>query len=294
MAKNKRCPLQEECEKKCNYQGHELDCDYYHVNARKDYYIDDQEEIRREIEKKDMEEYWDRRLAEESEDEEEYIPDEYEDKPKPEVTYLDGPNGVTEKIKKAMYETAKQFVYIGFLLWEVQEYGYYSEKGYADVYEYAETELGFKRSSTKNFIAINIKFGSREIKNGWNTIQQRTMFLQPKYEKFSYSQLCEMLSMSETKRKIITPDMTVKQIREIKRQPEPDLPPEMETIPIPMPEDQTAGQTSGQEEKLKATSVNNIWKDIPEEVIKTLVKAAGLRYNPNSHWDITIQRHFNG
>ena len=75
---------------------------------------------------------------------------------------------VTEKIKKAMYETAKQFVYIGFLLWEVQEYGYYSEKGYADVYEYAETELGFKRSSTKNFIAINIKFGSREVKDGWN------------------------------------------------------------------------------------------------------------------------------
>ena len=39
MAKNKRCPLQEECEKKCSYQGHELDCDYYHVNARKDYYM---------------------------------------------------------------------------------------------------------------------------------------------------------------------------------------------------------------------------------------------------------------
>lgn len=294
MAKNKRCPLQEECERKCTYQGHELDCDYYHINARKDYYIDNQEEIRREIEKKDMEEYWARRLAEEDDDEEEYIQDEYEDKPKPEVTYLDGPMGVTEKIKKAMYETAKQFVYIGFLLWEVQEYGYYSEKGYADVYEYAETELGFKRSSTKNFIAINIKFGSREVKDGWNMIQQRTMFLQPKYEKFSYSQLCEMLSMSAAKRETVTPDMTIKQIREIKKQPEPDLPPEMETIPIPMPEDKTPGQTSGQEEKLKATSLNNIWKDIPEEVIKTLVKAAGLRYNPNSHWDITIQRHFNG
>ena len=115
MAKNKRCPLQEECEKKCYYQGHGLDCDYYHLNARKDYYIEDQEELRKAIERKADEEYWEKWLAEESKDEEEYVPDEYEDKPKSEVTYLDGPMGVTEKIKKAMYGTAKQFVYIGFL-----------------------------------------------------------------------------------------------------------------------------------------------------------------------------------
>ena len=167
MTKNKRCPLQEECEKKCSYQGHELDCTYYHTNARKDYYIEDQEEIREELEKKSDEEYWARRLAEIVEtDEEDDDSDESEDKPSPEVTYLDGPMGVTEKIKKAMYDAARQFVYIGFLLWEVQEYGYYGEKGYADVYEYAEAELGFKRSSTKNFIDINIKFGSIEVKDG--------------------------------------------------------------------------------------------------------------------------------
>lgn len=102
-----------------------------------------------------------------------------------------------------------------------------------------------------------------------------------------------MLSMSAAKRETITPDMTIKQIREIKRQPEPDLPPNMETIPIVLPEDKPSGQTSGQEENLKATALNNLWVDIPEEVIKVLVKAAKLRYNPNSHWDITIQRHSN-
>lgn len=45
--KNDRCPLQAECEKKCEYICRELDCPYYHVNARPGYEIDDQEERRR-------------------------------------------------------------------------------------------------------------------------------------------------------------------------------------------------------------------------------------------------------
>ena len=44
---NDRCPLQGECEKKCEYIRRELDCPYYHVNARPGYEIDDQEERRR-------------------------------------------------------------------------------------------------------------------------------------------------------------------------------------------------------------------------------------------------------
>lgn len=249
MAKNNRCPLQEECEKKCTWQHHELDCPYYSVNARPDYYIEDQEEIRRKRDIEEEEKMWARRLAEkedDDDDDEDYEPEEWEDKPVPEVTYLDGPDGVTEKIKKAMYDAARQFVYIGFLLWETQEYGYYKEHGYQSVYEYAEAELGFKKSSTKNFIAINYEFGYRKINDGWERADHRTMSLQPKYQDFNYSQLCEMLAMSPAKRETITPDMTIKQIREVKKQPEPDLPPDMETIPIPMPEDKPIGQTSGQ------------------------------------------------
>ena len=290
MAKNNRCPLQEECEKKCTWQHHELDCPYYSVNARPDYYIEDQEEIRRKRDREAEEEMWARRLAEIKNEDNDLEED--DGPPKSEITYLDGPDGVTEKIKKAMDEAAKQFVYIGFLLWEVQEYGYYKEHGYQSVYEYAEAELGFKKSSTKNLIAINYEFGYRKINNGWERADHRTMSLQPKYKDFNYSQLCEMLAMSPTKRETITPDMTIKQIREIKKQPEPDLPPEMETIPIVMPEDKPTGQTSGQEENLVAISLNNTWKDVDKEIIKTLVKMAGLRYNPNSCWDITIQRHF--
>ena len=99
------------------------------------------------------------------------------------LDYLNGSNGVTRKIKNAMQDAAKQFVYIGFLLWEVQKYEYYRENGHNSVYEYAEAELGFKRSSTKNFIAICEQFCRRagEYK------ELPTMFLDEKWSDFKYS-----------------------------------------------------------------------------------------------------------
>ena len=130
-----------------------------------------------------------------------------------ECNHLNGTMGVTQKIKSAMEETAKQFVYIGFLLWEVKEYKYYYENGYDSVYEYAEAELGFKRSSTKNFIAICETFCRRS----GQFRETPTMFLADNWNQFKYSQLTEMLSMSAEKRNQATPDMTIKQLRELKR-----------------------------------------------------------------------------
>lgn len=49
---NSRCPLQAECERKCEYEGHELDCEYYANNGvGEDRTIPDQEEKRRDIER---------------------------------------------------------------------------------------------------------------------------------------------------------------------------------------------------------------------------------------------------
>ena len=276
--KNERCPLQVECEKKCTFQHRELECDYYEVNARPNYYIEDQEKKRRERERQQDEQMWEE-MMNSLEDEEEEAEDqedpkeaaEPEELEEPEarrlavsggVTYLDGPMGVTEKIKKAMYDVARQFVYIGFLLWEVKQYHYYREKGYKDVYEYAEAELGFKRSSTKNFIAISETFGNKYYNSPYTSSILPTMQLKPTYEQFNYSQLCEMLSMSPAKRATVTPDMTIKQIREIKKQPEPnqepELPPDMKTIQIPLPDDkpdETVGQTSGQIKEIQEEEI---------------------------------------
>lgn len=171
------------------------------------------------------------------------------------INHLTGELGVTEKIKKAMYDAAKQFVYIGFLLWEVKEYHYYEASGYQDVYDYAEKELNFKKSSTKNFIAVAETFGNKYY-DSFETSRAilPTMQLKPEYNKFNYSQLVEMLSMSESKRKQVKPDMTIKQIREIKKEPEFALEPEYETmnleLPEPAQEPAAEGQTSGQKIKI--------------------------------------------
>lgn len=54
---NDRCPLQVECERKrCDFIHTELECPYYSANARKDYYIDDQEEIRNRRDRERMDE----------------------------------------------------------------------------------------------------------------------------------------------------------------------------------------------------------------------------------------------
>lgn len=54
--KNSRCPLQAECERKCTYEGHEMDCDYYSLNGVGSSTIEDQEVIREERARKRQEE----------------------------------------------------------------------------------------------------------------------------------------------------------------------------------------------------------------------------------------------
>lgn len=216
-----------------------------------------------------------------------------------ECNHLNGTMGVTQKIKNAMEETAKQFVYIGFLLWEVKEYKYYYENGYDSVYEYAEAELGFKRSSTKNFIAICETFCRRS----GQFRETPTMFLADNWNQFKYSQLTEMLSMSAEKRKQATPDMTIKQLRELKREPE-------EPKPVPKVEQASdaIGQTSGHREptpeeaadenerlsKLYYTEGNPTIIN-GEEIIAThyllteLCRLAGMKYIDWEDYEVTIR-----
>lgn len=235
------------------------------------------------------------------------------------VTYLDGSTGVTEKIKKAMYDAARQFVYIGFLLWEVQEYGYYREKGYKDVYEYAEAELNFKKSSTKNFIAISYEFGCENGLPRGGIAHQRTMNLQQKYECFKYSQLTEMLAMSPGQREQVTPDMTIKQIRELKKSTADELKEdnyiiaEYSIVPEQTQESSSdPGQTSGQDksntmlpfivnnkfllnkslqDKFSSVVINNTWFDMNETLLEELIKAAGLKTTKNMCFNIEVKVH---
>jgi len=192
------------------------------------------------------------------------------------IKFLDGPTGVTNKIKRAMYDVAQQFVYIGFLLWEVQEYGYYREHGYENVYQYAEVELDMKKTTVKNLIGINYAFGCRNERDSGGIANSRTMSLQAPYTEFKYSQLTEMLSMSPAQRKQVTPDMTVKQIREIKK----------------ADKQVHVGQTS--DFVVAFAKVNGNSVELMGATLRRLVQAAGYEYNPDAAYSINVSYELGG
>ncbi len=122
--------------------------------------------------------------------------------------YLDGH---TDKITKTLKEVASSFCYIGFLLWEVRRYKYYESRNYSNVVEYAEKELGFKKSTTMNYIRLCEVFSTRTASG------DPSMNLNLQFQDYSASQLTEMLSMSNEAIKLASPDMTVKQLRDVKK-----------------------------------------------------------------------------
>lgn len=200
--------------------------------------------------------------------------------------HLNGERGVTQKIKSAMYDAAKQFVYIGFLLWEVKKYEYYYENDYKSVYEYAEAELGFKRSSTKNLIAICENFCRRNE----NFKELPTMFLDDRWSDYQYSQLTEMLAMSPAQRQETKPNMTIKELRQIKKEPTCiTINTHTGEVEHHEPPKEATGQTSGQKVGESACTVNNYWKDLDKADVKTLCFKTGNRFNTRSSYSIQIK-----
>ena len=147
----------------------------------------------------------------------------------------------TTSIREALKSVVGEFIKIGFWLWEIRENHYYKDMGYSDVVEYAEKELNLKRSSTFNFIKVCETYSEK-------SKGKPTPRLKKQYLNYSGSQLTEMLSLSPADREEITPDMSVKQIREKKAQ--------LKAVKTEEEPDEKV-QTSGQESiEVKAEIVN--------------------------------------
>ncbi|MCI7190642.1 MAG: hypothetical protein MR998_08420 [Lachnospiraceae bacterium] len=107
----------------------------------------------------------------------------------------------------------KSYIRLGFHLHEFDRLKYYEDFGYATLAEFCEVNLGLDKSAVSRCISVFWEFA----KINDNITRTRTMFLDDKYENFSYSQLCEMVSMTADQRKLVKPEMTIKQIRELKK-----------------------------------------------------------------------------
>lgn len=123
-------------------------------------------------------------------------------------------DNITGDIFKEIETVKKSFCKVGFFLWKIRENKLFAEREFKNVYEYAESVFGFKKSSTGSYINVCERFSQRDAKGN------PTRELKEEFKRFSYTQLTEVLALPEDKAKEVTPEMTVKEIRKLKKESE--------------------------------------------------------------------------
>lgn len=103
------------------------------------------------------------------------------------------------------------FIKLGFHLDEMVRCRYYSDFGYLTMEEFSEKNLGMDKSTVYKYIRVFEEYCSRQ-----GPFQHKTMFLDSRYQDYSFSQLVEMCNMNDDLRRKCKPEMTIKEIRELK------------------------------------------------------------------------------
>lgn len=129
---------------------------------------------------------------------------------------------LTGEIRRTMRRSARDAVQLGYMLRRVMEEKLW-EGSYSDFDEYLRTELQMDYTLANRLIGINKRF----------SMLGKSMEIAAKYEQYSQGLLIEMLNMTPEQEAKVSPKMTVKQAREIKKQ---DRAPKQETV-LPVPEE---------------------------------------------------------
>ncbi len=113
----------------------------------------------------------------------------------------------------------KYYIRLGFHLSEFKTCEYYKDFGYLTLEEFCDVNLGLDKGAVSRCINVYLQFNAShdvKVSAGVKSIGC-AMDLSERWKDYSYTQLCEMLPLSDSEREEITPDMTVKQIREYKK-----------------------------------------------------------------------------
>lgn len=114
---------------------------------------------------------------------------------------------LTEEIKRTMRRSARDAVQLGFMLRRVMDECLW-EADHSSFDGYLQEELHMDYSLASRFMAINKKF----------SLRGNSMDINPEYQEYSQGALIEMLNMSPELEEKVMPEMTVREVREIKRQ----------------------------------------------------------------------------
>lgn len=119
------------------------------------------------------------------------------------VTLEDAETYILANMKSAV----RSVIAIGYYLKCIRDGGMYLDAGYETIWEYAKTKYGFSKSTASRYMERNDKF----------SVDGNSPIIDEKYREYSKSQLQEMLSLDDEQLEQVSPDMTVKQIREMRK-----------------------------------------------------------------------------
>ena len=184
-----------------------------------------------------------------------------------------------EIIRNKLQGMTQNFIGIGFYLRQIKETEGFRKDGYESIYEFAEDQYGIKRSTAIRWMQMNEKFSQ----GGYSP------FLDSGYKNFGKSQLQEMLYLDSEQLEEVTPEMTVREIREIRT---PDLEPEEE-------EGQLPGQMSVEdfpevlpEQEEQPTEEPKVELQKPTEKVREYLDAFARRFL-KIRWNWFLENHQN-
>lgn len=119
------------------------------------------------------------------------------------MTYQEAKNILREK----MYNLKMNFIAAGYYLKYIRDHEQFREDGYESIWEFAEDNYGIKKSTASRWMAMNDKFSQ----------DGNSPILAEEFRSFEKSQLQEMLYLDDKQMETVTPDMTVKEIREVRK-----------------------------------------------------------------------------
>lgn len=114
-------------------------------------------------------------------------------------------------LREKMDVMKKNFIAAGYYMKYIRDHELFREDGYESIWEFAEDNYGIKKSTASRWMAMNDKFSQ-----GGNSPN-----LADEFKGFEKSQLQEMLYLDDKQIEEVTPDMTVKEIREVRKPVEP-------------------------------------------------------------------------
>lgn len=114
-------------------------------------------------------------------------------------------------IQENLVSMKQSFIAVGYFLKHIRDNEMYKADGYASIWEFAQDNYGIGMSAASRWMKMNDKFSQ----NGNSPV------LDEQYRGFEKSQLQEMLYLDDKQLKEVKPDMTVKEIREVRKPEEP-------------------------------------------------------------------------